>query len=192
MDCSPPGSSVHGILQARILGWSHSLLQQIFQTRGSNPGILHHRQILFHLRHQESVAIVVQSLSHVRLFVTSWTAAHQPSLSFSTSQGLLKLVSVESMISSNHLILCYLLLLMSSISPSIRVFSRDLALHVRQAKYWSFSFRISPTNEYSAYWFDLLACPRGCQKSSSAPQFESIDTSALSFLYSPTCRSIHM
>ena len=188
MDCNPPGSSVHGILQ----GWNHSLLQQIFQTHGSNPGILHHRQILFHLSHQESIAIVVQSLSHVRLFVTSWAAAHQPSLSFSTSQGLFKLVSVESMISSNHLILCYLFLLMSSIFPSIRVFSRDLALHVRQAKYWSFSFSISPTNEYSGHWFDLLACPRDCQKSSSAPQFESIDTSALSFLYSPTRRSIHM
>ena len=92
--------------------------------------------------------IVVQSLSHVQLFATPWTAAHHASLSFTVSRSLLKLISTESMMPSNHLILCHPLLL-SSIFASIRVFSRELALHIRWPKYWSFSFSISPSNEYS-------------------------------------------
>ena len=93
----------------------------------------------------------VQSLSHVRLFVTPWTAAHQASLSITNSQRLFKLMSVESVMSSNHLILCHPLLLLPSIFPSIRVFYNESVLHIRWPKYWSFSFSfsISPSNEYS-------------------------------------------
>ena len=105
--------------------------------------------------------VYVQSLNHVRLFVTSWTAACQPSLSFTISQNLLKLVSIESVIPSSHLILCRPLLLLPSVFPSIRVSSSELALCIRCPKYWSFS--ISPSSEYSELiffrieWFDLLA-----------------------------------
>ena len=91
---------------------------------------------------------LVQSLSCVRLFVTPWTAACQASLSITNSWSLLKLMSIELVISSNHLILCQPLLL-PSIFPSIRVFSNESALHIRRPKYWNFSFSISPSNEYS-------------------------------------------
>ena len=103
-----------------------------------------------------------QSLSPVWLFVTSWTAACQASLSITNSWGLLKLMSIESVISSHHLILCHPLLLPPSIFPSIRNFSSESVLHIRWSKYWSFSFNISPSNEYSGLislkidWFDLL------------------------------------
>ena len=102
----------------------------------------------------------VQSLSGVRLFATPWTAAHQASLSITNSQSLLKLISIVSMMPSNHLILCHPLLL-SSIFPSIRVSSSESVLCIRWPKYWSFSFSISPSNEYSGLiffridWFDL-------------------------------------
>ena len=105
----------------------------------------------------------VQSLSHVWLFVTSWSAARQASLSFTNSWSLLKLMSIESVMPSNHLILCHPLLLQPSIFPSIRVFSNESALCIRWPEYWSFSFNISPSNEYSGLisfrmdWLDLLA-----------------------------------
>ena len=112
--------------------------------------------------HAESLQFSsVQSPSRVRLLVTPWTAAHQASLSFAVSQSLLKLMSIESVMPSNHLILCHPLL--PSIFPSIRVFSNESVLHTRWPKYWSFSFNISPFNEYSGLisfrmdWFDLLA-----------------------------------
>ena len=107
------------------------------------------------------IVIVVQSLSHVRLFVTPWTAVCQASLCFTISQSLLKLTPIELVMPSNHLILCHSLLLLPSILPSIRVFSNELALHIRWPKYWSFS--ISPSNEYSGLissrmdWLDLFA-----------------------------------
>ena len=107
----------------------------------------------------------VQSLSHVRLFATPWTAACQASLSFTISRSLLKLMSVESMMPSNHLILCCPLLFPPSLFASIRVFSNESVLHIRWPKYWSFSFSISCSNEYSGLisfrinWFDLLAVP---------------------------------
>jgi len=97
--------------------------------------------------------------------VNSWTAAGQASLSFIISRSLLNLMSIESMITSNHLILCHPLLLLPSIFPSIRVFSNELALHIRWPKYWNFSLSISPSNEYSGLisfrigWFELLAAP---------------------------------
>ena len=105
----------------------------------------------------------VQSLSRIRLFATPWTAAHQASLSITSSQSLPKLMPIESAMPSNHLILCRPLLLLPSIFPSIRVFSNESALHSRGPKYWSFSFYISPSNEYSELssfrmdWLDLLA-----------------------------------
>ena len=107
--------------------------------------------------------ISVQSLSHVQLFVTPWTVALQSSLFFTISQSLRKLMFIESMMPSNHLILCYPLLLLPSIFPSIRVFSNESVLCIRLSKYWSFSFSISPSNEHSGlissriHWFDLLA-----------------------------------
>ena len=102
-------------------------------------------------------------LSHVRLFATPWTAAHHASLSITNSQSLLKLMSIESVMPSNHLILCRPLLLLPSIFPSIRVFSNESVLRIRWPKYWSFSFSISPSNEHPGLisfrmnWFDLLA-----------------------------------
>ena len=95
------------------------------------------------------VVAVVRLLSQVQLFATPWTAASQASLFFTISQSLLKLMSIESVMSSNHLILCYPLLLLSSIFPSISVFSNESALPIRWPKYWSFSFSIGSSNEYS-------------------------------------------
>ena len=95
------------------------------------------------------IRVVVQSLGWVQLFATPWTAAHQASLSFAISCSLLKLTSIELTMSSNHLILCHPLFLLPSIFPSIRVFSNKSALCIRWPKYWSFSFSISPFNEYS-------------------------------------------
>ena len=105
----------------------------------------------------------VQSLSHIRLWATSWIAARQASLSITNSQSLLKLMSIESVVPSNHLTLCHPLLLLHSIFPSIRVFSNELALLIRWPKYWSFSFNISPSSEHPGLisfrmdWMDLLA-----------------------------------
>jgi len=105
----------------------------------------------------------VQLLSCVQLFVTPWTAPFQASLSITNFQSLLKLMSIELVMPSNHLILCHPLLLPASIFPSIRVFSNESVLHIRWPKYWSFSFSISPSNEYSGLisfridWLDLLA-----------------------------------
>ena len=102
-------------------------------------------------------------LSHVRLFVTPWTEAHQASLSITNSLSLLKVMSIESVMPSNHLILCHPLLFLPSIFPSIRVFSNESAVCIRWPKYWSFSFNISPSNEHPGLisfrmdWLDLLA-----------------------------------
>ena len=93
----------------------------------------------------------VQLLSHVQLFATPWTAAHQASLSITNSRSSLKLMSIESVMPSNCLILCHPLLLLPSIFPSIRVFSNESTLHMRWPKYWSFSFNISPSNN----WVDI-------------------------------------
>ena len=140
----------------------------------------------------------VQLLSRVRRFVTPWTAARQASLSIANSWSLLKLMSIELVMPSNHLILCRPLLLLSSIFPSIRVFSNESVLCIRWPKYWSFSFSISASNEYSELisfrmdWLDLLLVQRTLKNGSSpTPQFKSINSSALSFPYSPTLTSIH-
>ena len=109
-----------------------------------------------------TVISLVQSLSRVQLFVTPWTAARQASLSITNSRSLLKLMSIESVMPSNHLILCPAVLLPPSIPPSIRVFSNESVLRIRWPKYWSFSISFSPSNEYSGLisfrmdWLDLL------------------------------------
>ena len=121
----------------------------------------------------------VQLLSYVRLFATPRTAAHQASLSLTNSQSLLKLVCIGSVMPPNHLILCHTLLLQPSILPSIRVFSNESVLRIRWPNYWSFSFNISPSNEYSGLislrmgWLDLLAV-QGTLK--SLPQMNIKDT----------------
>ena len=138
----------------------------------------------------------VQLISHVPLFVTPWTAARQASLFFTISQNLFKLMSIKSVMPSNHLILCRPLLLLPSIFASNGVFSNESVLRIRWPKHWSFSISIIPSREYSGLisfsmdWLDLLAV-QGTQESSPAPQFKSINSSVLSFLYSPTLTSIH-
>ena len=134
----------------------------------------------------------VQSLSCVQLFATPQTAACQFSLFITNSLSLLKLTSIESVMPSKHLILCHPLLLLPSILPSIRVFSNESVLRIRWPKYCSFSFSISPSNEYSGLvsfrmdWLDLLAVQGTLKESSPTPQFKSINSLAFSFLYSPT------
>ena len=124
-----------------------------------------------------------------------WTVAHQASLSFTISWSLLKLTSVESVIPSNHLILCHPLLL-PSVIPSIGVFSSESVLCIRWPKYWSLSFSISLSNEYSGLisftidWFDLLTV-LGTEESSPGPQFKSISSLVLSLLYGPAVTSVH-
>ena len=127
---------------------------------------------------------------------TPWTAARQASLAITNSQSLLKLRSIKSVMPSNHLILCRPLLLLPSVFPSISVFSIESVLHIKWPKYWSFCFSISPSNEYSGLisfrmdWLDLLAVQGTLQEYSPTPQFKSISSLALSFLYSPTLTSI--
>ena len=139
----------------------------------------------------------VQSLSCVQLFVTPWTVARQASLSITSSQSLLKLISIELVMPSNHLILCHPLLILPSVFPSIRVFSKESVLCIKWSKYWSFSFSISPFNVYSGLisfrtaWFDLLAVQGTLKSLLPTPQFRSINSLALNFLYSPTLTSMH-
>ena len=121
-----------------------------------------------------------------------WAAAHQASLSITKSWSLLKLVSIESVVPFNHPVFCIPLLFLPSIFPSIRVFSNESILHIRWPKYWSFSFSISPSNEYSGLisfrmdWLDGSPCsPRDSQESSPTPQFKSINSWVLNFLCSP-------
>ena len=139
------------------------------------------------------VLVVVQSLSSVRLSVTPWAAAHQASWSFTISWSPLKLMSIEPLIPSNHLLLCHSLLLLPSIFPSIRVFSSEPALHIRWPKYWSFSFSISSSSGYSGLisfrpgWISLMS--KG--HSSPAPQFKSINSLALSLFYVPALTTVY-
>ena len=138
----------------------------------------------------------VQSLSCIQLFVIPWTAACQASLSITSSQSLLKLMSIEPVMLSNRLILCSPLLLPPSIFPSIRVFSSASVLPIMWPKYWSFSFNISPSNEYSGLisfrieWLDLFVV-QGTLK--SLLQHHNSKASVLyhSFLYSPTLTCVH-
>ena len=158
MDCNPPGSSIHGILQARILK-----CVAMPSYRGSSPP-----RVGTHISCISCIADrffyplfssgSVQSLSRVWLFTTPWTAARQASLSITNSQSLLKLMSIKSVMPSNHLILCWPLLLMPSIFPCIRIFFNESVLHIRWPGYWSFSFSISPFNEYSGLISFTMDC----------------------------------
>ena len=134
------------------------------------------------------------SHDHVQLFANPWTAAHQTSLSITNSWSLLKPMFMRSVIASNHLVLYCPLLLLTSIFPSFRVFSNESVLHIRWPKYWSFSFGISPSSEYSGLisfridCFDFLAVQE-TQESSPTPQFKSINSLVLSILYGPVLTS---
>ena len=139
----------------------------------------------------------VQLLSRVWLFATPWIAARQASLSINNSQSSLKLVSIESVMPSSHLILCHPHLLLPTNLPSIRIFSSESALCIRWPKNWSFHFSISPSKVdflfrslFRTDWLDLLAV-RDSQESSPAPRFERINPLVLSLLYGPTLTSIH-
>ena len=129
--------------------------------------------------------------------VTPWSVAHQASLSFTISWSVLKLMSIESVMPSNHVILCHLLLLLPSVFPSIRVFSNELAFRIRWLKYWSFSFSISPSNEYSGFisfridWFDLFAVPGTLKCLLQHHSLKNISSFVLSLLYGPTLISVH-
>ena len=197
LDCSLPGSSVHGIFQARVLEWgaiafsallgiypdktmmknvtcTPTLIETLFtitktwknlntywQMNGERR-CKHGTQWNIQFSSVQSLS-PVQSLSCVWLFVTPWIVARQDSLSITNSQNLLKLMSIESVMPSSHLILCHPLLLLSPIPPSIRVFSNESTLRMRWPKYWSFSFIIIPSKEipglvsFRMDWLDLLA-----------------------------------
>ena len=168
MDCNPPGSSIHGDYPCKITGVGcQFLLQGIFPTQGLNPSPLR-------LPYWQADSLLcntvppgkpqfssVQSLSHVQLFATPLTAARQASLSITNSWSLPKLHWVSDAIQPSHPLSP--LLLLPSIFPSIRVFSNESALHIRWPEYWSFSFKISPSNEnlglisFRMNWLDLLA-----------------------------------
>ena len=146
---------------------------------------------------KKKIVVAVQLPSHVWLFLTLWAVAYQASLSFIISQSLLKLMFIELVMPSNHLILCYPLLLLPSIFPSIRVFSSESALRIRWPKDWSFSFSISPFNEYSGLisfrmdWLDLIAIQGTLKRLLQHHSSKVINSSTLSLLYSPTLTSIH-
>ena len=143
------------------------------------------------------LVVALKFLSCVWLFVTPQTATCQASLSFTISQSLLKLMSIESMMPCNHIILSHPLLLLPSVFPSIRVFSKQFAFCIRWPKYYSFSISNSLSKEYSgliSFRIDLvwsLCSPRDSQESCPAPQFESISSSALSLLYGPTLTFVY-
>ena len=177
VDCSLPGSSVHGILQARTLEWvtisfSRGSSQPRDGTRVSRIGgrrfnLWATREALGRtINSRKHFLVVVQSLSWARHFETPQSVACQASLSFTISQSLLILISIEAVMSSNHLILCHPLLLPFSIFLSIRIFSNESALLIRWPKYWSFSFSISSSNEclgllsFRMDWLDLTAVQR--------------------------------
>ena len=172
-------------------------LSKLFKQNALSPGI----QASFHPSiHGQDISSVPQSF---RLFATPWTAAHQSSLSITNSQSLLKLLSIESVMPSNHLILCRPLLFLPSIFPSIRVLSNESVLHIRWSKDWSFSISISPSNEYSELisfrvdWLDLLAV-QGTLKSllqhhsskASILQHSAFFTVQLSHPYTPTGKTV--
>ena len=136
------------------------------------------------------VSLQLSSVCCVWLFATWWTAAHQASLSITNSRSWLKLMSIESVMPTNHLILCDPLLLLPPILPSIKVFSNESTLRMRYPKYWSFSLSISPSNEHSAliYCDGLVGSPcspRDSQESSPTTQFKNINSSVLSLLFGP-------
>ena len=188
MDCSPRDSSVHGILQARILEWvpcpppghlSYSGIQPKSLMFLALPGGFFITSATWEPHMNPIVAD--QLVSCVQIFVTPWIAACQACLSLTISQSLLKFKSIESVMPSNHLIFYHRLFLLPSIFPSIRVFSSESALCIRWPKYWSFSFIMNPSNKYLGLisfrinWLDRLAVLGTLQQSSTIPQFKSIN-----------------
>ena len=158
-----------GLFPARILEWvAISFSKESSQSQGQTCVSCTGRLILYQWTSREAPPLViqfssVQSLSRFHLFATPWITAHQASLSITNSRNLLKLMSIESVMPSSHLILCRPLLLLPPIPPSIRLFSNESTLRMRWSKYWSFSFSISPSNEHPGLisfrmdWLDLLA-----------------------------------
>ena len=192
----------HLPLQEREDGWKQ-LDIDVFQTQWCQLHETLFLPALLQLTQERTLTSVLHAylwLISVQLCPTlcdPWTAAHEASLFITNSWNLLKLMSIESVMPSNHLILCRPLLLPPLIFPSIRVFSNESALHMRWLKFWSFSFNISLSNEYSGLisfrmdWLYFLAVQGHSQESSPTLQFKSIDSLALSFLYGPTLTSIH-
>ena len=185
MDCNTPGFPVlHYLVEVcsnscPLSQWCHPAISSSVTTFSSCP---------------QSFPGCWPSVVSDSLQSQTWTAAHQASLSFNISRSLLKLMSIESVMPSNHFTLCHPLLLLPSIFPSIRVFSNELALCIRWPKYWSFS--ISPPMSIQG-WFPLgltgltPSSPRDSQESSPTPHFERINSSVLSILYGPTLTSIY-
>ena len=165
MDSSPPGFLVPGILQARTLEWVAISFSNAWKWKVKVKSLSHVRLFAtpWTVAYQVPLSMdfplpsLVHLLSHVQLFATPWTAACQTSRSITSSWSLLKLMSIELVMPSNHLSLCRPLLLPPSIFPSIRVFSNEAVLRIRWPKYWSFSFSISPSNEYSSLVSFLLS-----------------------------------
>ena len=177
---------IKSVMQSNYLIFCHPLL--LLSSILPSIGVFSNESVLCISSAQFSHSVMSDS-------AILWTAARQASLSITNSWSLLKLMSIESVMPSNHLIFCHPLLLLPSIFPSIRVFSNKSALCIRWPKYWSFSFSISPSNEYSgliSFRMDLSPCsPRDSQESSPIPQFKSINSLVLSFLYSPSLTFIH-
>jgi len=171
MDCRPPGFSLHGILQARILEWEPCLPPGDLLDQGIKPTSLmfsalasgvFFSPLVWPGKPDEMVQFSsVQPLSRVRLFATPWIAARQAFLSITNSRSSLKLTSIESVMSSSHLILCCPLLLLPTFPPSIRVFSNESTLHLRWPKYWSFSFSIIPSKEIPGLISFRMDCEEG-------------------------------
>ena len=155
---------VHGLyLNFKIYVYSYAIPSMCLVWSDRNSRMKFYREWMSDMETRIFIVVVVHSLSRVQLFVTPWTAACKASLSFTIFQSLLKLMSSESVMPSNHLLLCRPLLLLPSVFPSIRVFSNESALHIRWPKYWSFSFSIIPSKEIPGLislrmdWLDLLA-----------------------------------
>ena len=149
MNCSLPGSSGHGTYQARILEWIVISSSRGFSSLRDRTRVSCVSCIVMRIIYHWPTFSSVQSLSRVWFFATPWTVARQASLSITSFRSLLKLMSIESVMPSNYLILWCPLLLMPSIFPSIRVFASESVLLIRWLRYWSFSFSISPSNDYS-------------------------------------------
>ena len=184
------GQEEKGTTEEEMAGWHHRLDGRELEWTpgvGDRQSYIHQRGFIVSLQFSHSV---------VSNSALPWTTACQASLSITNSRSLSKLMSIELVMSSNHLVLCRPLLLLPSIFPNIRVFSNESALRIRWPKYWSFSLSISPSNEHPGLiffkmdWLDLLAV-HGTLESSPTPQFKSINSSELNFLYSPTRTSIH-
>ena len=163
MDCSTPGFPVHHQLPKLIQIHVHRVGDDIQPSHASVVPFPSSLQSFPASGSLQMSQFFHQLASHVWFFATPWIVAHQASLSITNSWSLFKLMSIESVMPSNYLILCHPLLLLPSVIPSIRVFSNESVLHIRWPKYWSFSFSISPSNEYSVLisfrmdWLDLLA-----------------------------------